>query len=88
MSNWPLRCGQNTSSLIENIAQINKLAMAIIELERRLQNKERERSRVISFNEIRLGVQNDPKQAIEFIDAFLQHCTAGKLNREEEPLTA
>lgn len=80
------RTQMKNANLIENTAQINKLAMAIIELTRRQQNKERKTSRLISFNEIRSGVQNNPQQAIEFIDNFLRQSDAGKMNQEEEPL--
>lgn len=81
------RSQMKNANLIENIAQINKLAMAILELIRRLKNREQSGSRVISFNEVRRSVQNDPVQAIEFIETFLLHSAVGKMNRQEEPLT-
>ncbi len=81
------RSQMKNANLIENIAQINKLAMAILELIRRLKNREQRSARVISFNEIRRGVQNDPVQAIEYVETFLLHSTVGKRNHEAEPLT-
>ena len=54
---------------------------------RRLKNREQRSARVISFNEIRRGVQNDPVQAIEYVETFLLHSTVGKRNHEAEPLT-
>ena len=67
------RSQMKNANLIENIARINKLAMAILELIRRLKNRQERGARVISFNEIRCGVQNDPMQAIEYIETFLLH---------------
>ena len=61
--------------------------MTILELIRRLKNREQRNTRVISFNEIRRGVQNDPVQPIEYIETFLLHSTVRKMNHEEEPLT-
>ena len=81
------RSQMKNANLIENIAQINKLAMAILELIRRLKNCDQRGTRIISFNEIRRGVLNDPVQAIEYIETFLLHSTVGKMNHEEEPLT-
>lgn len=81
------RSQMKNANLIENIAQINKLAMAILELIRRQKNRERKGSRVISFNEIRRNVQNDPEQAIDHIETFLLHSAVGKMNHQEEPLT-
>ena len=81
------RSQMKNANLIENIAQINKLAMAILELIRRLKNRDQRGTRIISFNEIRRGVLNDPVQAIEYIETFLLHSTVGKMKHEEEPLT-
>lgn len=74
------------ANLAANTVQMNKFALAIIELVRRIANKERKHARIITINEIRKSLINDPSLAISYINTFLRYSEAAELNRTPEPL--
>lgn len=81
------RSQTKNANLTLNLAHMNKFALSILELVRRLKFKEQKTLRRLTINELRRGLQNDPALAIEYIDTFLLHSKVAELNRVPEPLT-
>lgn len=80
-------CQMRNAELIANVAQINKFALAIIELARRHLSKEQTKKRLISINEIRHSLQNNPALAIKYIELFARQSAWHASQRQPEPLT-
>lgn len=71
---------------VTNMAQLNKMALAVIELVKRRKIKSGEMTARTSISTIPRSLHNTPKLAGEFLDIFVRESALAAASRTEEPL--
>lgn len=72
---------------VTNMTQLNKMALAVIELVRRRKIKEGEMKATTAITTIVRKLQNNPQLAGEYLDIFVRESALAAATRPEEPLT-
>lgn len=70
-----------------NISQINKFALAVLEVVRRRLAKDHGMKALMPIKTMNLSLQNKPELATEYLDIFVRESVAAACDQSPEPLT-
>ena len=74
------------ANYVANMTQLNKMALAIIELGRRRKIKTGEMAERTAISSIIRSLQNNPRLAGEYLDIFVQESILAAATRPQEKL--
>lgn len=74
------------ANYVSNVAQLNKLALTVLEVVRRRHLKDGKTKRLTPIKSMVQTLQNNPRLATEYLDLFIRESNLAALNHRPEPL--